>query len=166
MKQIKWIDRTFFFGYDKGYIPCFIERLSSTAPRLDELMNGCSEFTASQKKGTEWSVKEHIGHLSDLETLHDGRIDDFINNFGELRPADMTNKETFAGGHNGRTIPQLLSHFRHTRNNFITRVGSLDTEIFNRKALHPRLKQVITLTDLLFFIAEHDNHHMARIATL
>ena len=35
-----------------------------------------------------------------------------------------------------------------------------------RKSLHPRLQQMITLTDLLFFIAEHDTHHLTRIASL
>jgi len=29
--------------------------------------------------------------------------------------------------------------------------------------VHPRLKQPMRLVDHLFFVAEHDDHHMARI---
>ncbi len=29
--------------------------------------------------------------------------------------------------------------------------------------VHPRLKQPMSMVDLFFFIAEHDDHHLARI---
>jgi uncharacterized damage-inducible protein DinB len=166
MQQIKWTDRKFFFGYDKGYIPLFIERLYGTAPRMEELLNSSGEHIASIKEGDGWSIKEHAGHLTDLERLHDGRIDDIIAGLTVLRAADMSNKDTYAANHNERTIPELLTQFRKTRNEFIERVRSLNEKYFETKALHPRLKEMVTMTDLLFFMAEHDNHHLARIAQL
>jgi hypothetical protein len=33
-------------------------------------------------------------------------------------------------------------------------------------AWHPRLKVRIRVLDLVFFIAEHDDHHLARISEL
>jgi len=166
MQQIKWTDRKFYFGYDKGYVPLFIERLYGVAPRLEELLKNVNETTASAKQRDEWSVKEHVGHLSDLEKLHSGRIDDFMAGLAILRPADMDNKDTFKANHNERSIPELISHFRQVRKGFINRIDALDEKFFDVKALHPRLQQMITITDVLFFVAEHDNHHLARIAHL
>jgi hypothetical protein len=39
----------------------------------------------------------------------------------------------------------------------------LRAEEFNRSLLHPRLKQPMRLVDHLYFVAEHDDHHLARI---
>jgi uncharacterized damage-inducible protein DinB len=35
-----------------------------------------------------------------------------------------------------------------------------------RTAFHPRLRQLMTVADLLFFVAEHDDHHLASITQL
>ncbi|MCD6011739.1 MAG: hypothetical protein K0Q79_1601 [Flavipsychrobacter sp.] len=164
MEQIKWTARKFTFGYDKGYTPFFLERLKATAPRLEELFSNTDEVNASKKAGEGWSAKEHLGHLSDLEILHDGRIDDFIAGAPILRAADMSNKATYAAEHNELSISYLLNHFREGRNNFIKRVQTLEDDYFKKVSLHPRLQQQVTITDILFFIAEHDNHHLLRIA--
>jgi hypothetical protein len=166
MEPIKWIDRKFSFGYSIGYAPLFIERLKGIAPRLEEMMSTCNDVKASERVDNTWSIKENIGHLSDLESLHDGRIDDFIAKLPELRAADMSNKETEGANHNEQPVQQLLSTFRNKRSKFIERIAALDEVYFESTALHPRLQQVITFTDLLFFIAEHDNHHLTRIAAL
>ena len=33
-------------------------------------------------------------------------------------------------------------------------------------AMHPRLEQPMTPTDLIFFVAEHDDHHLITITEL
>ncbi len=33
-------------------------------------------------------------------------------------------------------------------------------------ALHPRLRQSMSVADLSFFVAEHDDHHLAKIEVL
>jgi hypothetical protein len=35
-----------------------------------------------------------------------------------------------------------------------------------RTGLHPRLNQPMRVIDLILFIAEHDDHHLARITEL
>jgi hypothetical protein len=49
---------------------------------------------------------------------------------------------------------------------FVARLDSYDEAIVSRTALHPRLKTKIRVIDLAFFIAEHDDHHLARISEL
>jgi hypothetical protein len=38
--------------------------------------------------------------------------------------------------------------------------------MFGRVAIHPRLNKPMRLTDHLFFVAEHDDHHLAHISQL
>jgi hypothetical protein len=45
----------------------------------------------------------------------------------------------------------------------VDRVGELQPDFFGRTLLHPRLKQPMRLVDHLFFVAEHDDHHLAKI---
>jgi hypothetical protein len=33
-------------------------------------------------------------------------------------------------------------------------------------AVHPRLQQPMRLVDMLYFVAEHDDHHLARMTAL
>jgi hypothetical protein len=49
---------------------------------------------------------------------------------------------------------------------FVTRLDSYDEAFVARTALHPRLNQKIRVIDLVFFIAEHDDHHLARVSDL
>jgi hypothetical protein len=49
---------------------------------------------------------------------------------------------------------------------FVRRLDEYDATFVERTALHPRLKMKIRVIDLAFFIAEHDDHHLARISEL
>jgi hypothetical protein len=46
-----------------------LERLSAAAPRMDELTARATDEALSYRPGGKWSVKEHIGHLADLEAI-------------------------------------------------------------------------------------------------
>jgi uncharacterized damage-inducible protein DinB len=162
----KWTERQFTFGYSPAFIPFLVERLSATAPRIAELIGGASEDELSYKSSGKWSVKEHIGHLTDLEELHEGRLVDFSLQLDVLRPADMSNAKTEKARHNEALSPVLLDHFRTARRDFFKKLHSLDSATLNHRALHPRLQQSVNVADILYFMAEHDNHHLTHIAAL
>jgi hypothetical protein len=42
-------------------------------------------------------------------------------------------------------------------------IGELDASLFARSIPHPRLKTPMRLVDHFYFVAEHDDHHLARI---
>jgi len=67
---------------------------------------------------------------------------------------------------NDQPIEKLLAEFRRRRENLVGRVENLDQEMFARTAHHPRLDMPMRLVDSLFFGAEHDDHHLARINEL
>ena len=164
MNMVKWTDRKWNFGYTPEYVPLLIERLNCTAPRIEELVKNVPETALSKRNGEHWSVKEHIGHLIDLEELHSGRIDDFKNGAAVLRAADMTNKKTYEANHNSIASSEIIANFRKARASYIEKVKNTAPFYFETKAFHPRLNQQVTLVDMLFFTAEHDNQHLASMS--
>jgi uncharacterized damage-inducible protein DinB len=113
-----------------------------------------------------WTIKENIGHLIDLEPLWQGRLIDIINNQIELRSTDLQNTKTDLANHNDTTLNELLSEFRKIREQTIKTLQSINEETIFKSALHPRLKTPMRTMDLFLFVAEHDDHHLARITEL
>lgn len=84
----------------------------------------------------------------------------------QLSPADLTNRKTHEANHNANTIENVLAAFRKQRSEFVRRLDDYDEELVQRKGLHPRLNTRIRVIDHIFFVAEHDDHHLARISEL
>ena len=163
---MKWFDRSFDFDLPDWMAPNLIERLRGTPARLERRLDGVESRTLTNKQGTAWSIQEQVGHLLDLEPLWLGRVDDIFESEEEMRPADLDNRKTHEARHNERPLVFLLSEFRGHREELIRRLDSCSTEDFSRMALHPRLKQPMRLIDLMEFVAEHDDHHLATITAL
>jgi len=164
--QTPWIERQFDFNYPIGLFPVIVERLRGTVPRIQSLVKNQTEEKLSHKTETAWSVKEQIGHMYDLEELWYGRIEDFLSGEQTLRAADMTNAKTTQANHNKKNIQQLIEEFSSARNKLINKVQDVDETTASVIALHPRLKKPMRLIDSLFFVAEHDDHHLAKISSL
>ena len=164
--QTPWIERKFNFDLPIGLYPCLLERLRGTPGRIEEMVKNTSEEILTRKEGNRWSVKEQIGHLIDLESLHDGRIDDFIERKEILRAADMANKATSEANHNSKAIKMLVDDFRSVRKNFVSRLQNADENLTVRTSLHPRLKIPMRFIDMVFFVCEHDDHHLAKMRGL
>ena len=160
MKRVKWTDRKFTFDFPEDWLADILERLKGTEIRIVYMINTLSEQECEFKTGG-WSIKEHIGHLSDLEDLHEGRIDDFLERKEVLRAADMTNKRTHNANHNSRPKEELIGEFFAKRKSFVDRLENLDEGTQKFKALHPRLQVQMRPVDVAFFTAEHDDHHLA-----
>jgi uncharacterized damage-inducible protein DinB len=166
MKKVKWFERHFDFSTDQNIFPSIIERLAGTPARLEEKFKSIPDAILETRVGGTWSIKENLGHLTDLEPLWQGRLEDIIKGKIELRPADLANRKTDLAGHNGCPEQQLLAAFRQIRGQTILMLEGLDQDIIFRSALHPRLKTPMRTMDLFLFVAEHDDHHLARITEL
>jgi hypothetical protein len=94
------------------------------------------------------------------------RLDDYDARRERLTPADLTNRKTHDAGHNARPIGALLSSFRRDRERLVARLDELEEGRWGQSALHPRLETPMRVLDHAFFVAEHDDHHMARIREL
>jgi hypothetical protein len=166
MERTKWIDRKFTFDSPTGWLPNIIERLLGTAVRLNALTSDVNDVVAARNPEGKWSIKEHIGHLIDLEELHAGRLSDLIAGRPELRAADMTNKKTHEAAHNTRGLQRLINDFNRERRIFVDMLKALDEDVQQRSAIHPRLNTKMRPVDVAYFTAEHDDHHLATIREL
>jgi uncharacterized damage-inducible protein DinB len=163
MRKTEWFKRKFPVIDDNGILPSIIERLSGTPARVEEMVSKLSPALLIFKPNDKWTIKEEIGHLSDLEPLWLGRLDDLINGLAELRITDLTNQKTHTANHNAADIKTLLKQFREQRQLFVNKLVDLDDEQLLNSSLHPRLKTPMRIIDLSYFVAEHDDHHLAGI---
>jgi len=161
MKRALWTDRKFTFDFPEGWLADILERLKGTEIRIIYMINSISETECEFKPNGEWSIKEHIGHLSDLEDLHEGRIDDFSDRKETLRAADSKNKKQAEGKTKSKSKEELISEFFAKRKTFVDRLEALDDETHKFKSMHPRLQALMRPVDVAFFTAEHDDHHLA-----
>lgn len=164
MSQVPvWFERKFEFTFPAEQYPNLVVRLRGTPVRLEELVREVPRQVLVRKEGDKWSAQEHAGHLLDMEPLWLTRVEDFLRGTNVLTPADLTNRRTYEGNHNARAIAEIAGEFRAARGHLLERVSALHGEVFSRSILHPRLKQPMRLVDHLFFVAEHDDHHLARM---
>ena len=164
MSQVPvWFERKFEFSFPLDFLPNLRARLRGTPARLGETLLGRPHEILIARPQGKWSAQEHAGHLLDLESLWLARLEDYVAAKDQLTPADLTNRKTDEANHNARPLDQLLVEFRAARATLLKRVDELDGSLFSRTLPHPRLKTPMRLVDHLYFIAEHDDHHLARI---
>ena len=78
----------------------------------------------------------------------------------------MTNRRTKEAGYNDVAAVTILEFLRARRTDLVKRLEELSEEQIARTALHPRLQVPMRVVDWAYFIAEHDDHHLARIREL
>jgi hypothetical protein len=164
MSQVpNWFDRKFEFSFPVDLYPTLCVRLRGTPARLEEIAGAYPREQLVRGAEEKWSAQEHAGHLLDLEPLWMSRVDDYLAEALELTTADLSNRKTHEAGHNEHRVEEILSQFRKARLQLVDRIGRLEPELFARSIPHPRLKKPFRLVDHLYFVAEHDDHHLARI---
>jgi uncharacterized damage-inducible protein DinB len=158
-----WYERKFDFSFPVELFPNLSARLRGTPARLEEALRGQSQEILLWKPQKKWSAQEHAGHLVDLEPLWLARVNDYMTSSDQLTVTDLQNRKTDEANYNARQLAHILIEFRAARERLLKRVDELDASLFDRTILHPRLKTPMRLVDHLYFVAEHDDHHLARI---
>ena len=166
MRQVNWFDRKFDFAIDQNIMPSIIERLEGTPIRIREKLRITDSSLYKIKPNGKWSILEHVGHLADLEPLWQGRLDDILSGQKELRPTDLNNKKTIEANHNDTPLWELLREMETLRKMTVAKLRALDDADVFKSAYHPRLKTPMRTIDLFTFVAEHDDHHLAKITEI
>jgi uncharacterized damage-inducible protein DinB len=162
----RWFDRKFELGLGTEAATELLERLGSTPERLAHAVQGLSREVLTRQPEGKWSIQENAGHLLDLESLWDQRLDDYDAGAVELHRADLENRKTHEAAHNNRAISDILADFTAARRGIVGRFARMTPAELARTALHPRLRQPMSVVDLCFFVAEHDDHHLHTIDEL
>ena len=159
----RWFGREFAFCFSENLYPNICARLRGCPARLEETLQAASHDGLTRKPDRKWSAQEHAGHLLDLEPLWLARVEDYSKNSEQLTAADLQNRKTDEAHYNEQPLEEILAQFRSAREKLLRRVEEIEPSLFGRAIPHPRLKTPMRLVDHLFFVAEHDDHHLARI---
>ena len=165
-EKLKWGERKFAFDFPVAVYPEMIERLRGTPARLEDRVRSVKQNFLTRRDGERWSIQENAGHLLDLESLVRRRLDEYEAGATTLHAADMSNRKTYDADHNRVSMETVLSAFRAERTMLVERLDNLPPKMFAAVAHHPRLNVPMRLVDMLFFQAEHDDYHLARISEL
>jgi uncharacterized damage-inducible protein DinB len=163
MHRTPWFDRRFPPIEDNGLLPGILERLEGTACRLRSLLSGI-ERAGPVDAG--WTIAQEVGHLIDLEPLWLARAHDIIRGQADLTAADLSNRATHEGDHDQWPMAQLIDRFERARRALVSALRQTNQGDRERSARHPRLGTPMRLIDLAYFVAEHDDHHLARLREL
>jgi uncharacterized damage-inducible protein DinB len=166
MNRTPWFLRTFPNIDDNGLLPGIMERLEGTPARITEKISGIDSSVLIRQSPEKWSIKKEIGHLVDLEPLWQQRIDQIASGESQMVVADLTNQKTHITPHDDRDIEELIEEFKQVRQKTMAMLTLLTDEDLSKSSLHPRLMKSMRIIDLAFFVAEHDDHHLAQITFL
>jgi uncharacterized damage-inducible protein DinB len=158
-----WFERKFQFAFSADLFPNLCVRLRGAPVRLEEMLIGRPRDILVARRGEKWTIQEQAGHLLDLEELWSARVDDFVRGRQQLSAADLKNRKTHEANHNASQIADLLAEFRAARTSLVDRLDALNHSAIPHTLQHPRLGQPMRLVDHLYFVAEHDDHHLAKI---
>ena len=166
ISHMAWFEREFALGLPDWMLPNIIERLRGTPVRAESLLRDVPRELLTQRDGEHWSMQEQVGHLLDLGWLDLARVEDYAAGRDVLTAADLQNRKTHEANHNARGLEEVLADFKDERGLFVSRLEAFDEATAARSALHPRLNKPMRVVDFAFFMAEHDDHHLAAIREL
>jgi uncharacterized damage-inducible protein DinB len=162
MHNPDWFDRRFDFTFDADY-EAIRSRLEFAPGEIRHALLRVPEEVMIYQPDGKWSIKEHVGHLSVLEPLWRTRIDEITASKPVLTPADLGNRATAEAGFIGQEMVSLLGKLDKERDETLALLDGLQPSDREKSSLHPRLNQQMRIVDLAFFVAEHDQHHLAVI---
>lgn len=162
-----WVERKFTFYYTPEMFLPALERLRGTPARIEERLRGVSpEVLTAKRDPSVWSIQENVGHLLSLEPLWSERLQQFKVGAETLVAWEETNSSTWSAGYNTQKLPTIIDRFREARELLVTAFEGISDEVLERTALHPRLKKPMRTLDLVYFVAEHDDYHLAQMTRL
>lgn len=161
-----WFDRKFDVPYPAELLPSLLVRLRGAPARLDEMMRRGARASLIAKPDGKWSAQENAGHLLDIEPLWLARIDDYVAGRKALTPADLGNRAMADANYHAVPLDRILADFRAARETLVRRATTAPPSAFADAIPHPRLGTPMKLPDHLHLVAEHDDHHLARIWAL
>lgn len=162
----KWFDRKFDFNFGTELYDALLERLRSAPNRYMEVTRMLPDEMLVSRYEDKWTIKENIGHLQLLEPLWQIRFKEIKNGISEMSPADLSNIATDEMNFNTFSLPELISTFTGQRTKTIAFLGDLQENDFTKRSAHPRLQRPMRIIDLMYFVAEHDQHHLNAILNI
>jgi uncharacterized damage-inducible protein DinB len=160
---MQWFERKFDLGLGIEQFDGLLDRLAQFPAVLRQALDVCPDAVMAIKPDGKWSVNEHVGHLFLLESLWRKRFQDIKDGLERMSPADLNNTATDEASFNDSQVRDLIERFHAEREKTGLLLQSFSPEDLSKKSIHPRLDRPMTMIDLMYFVAEHDEHHRRAI---
>lgn len=154
------------YGRSLDELPVLLERVQGTAVRLSNLLARQPAEKLLHRAEGKWSAMEHLGHLLTLQDRFYHRVDDFAQRRTKLCDINLRDQVPFLQGQRLRMLGDVLEEFRLKRLDFANRVEHLHRRSLEHAAYHPCQDRTMRPMDMLLWIAEHDDHHLASVRAL
>lgn len=159
----KWFDRDFNFDFGIEQYDNLLDRLENFPMILNQKLDQIPEQFPTYNTEGKWSINQNIGHLFLLEIIWRARFQEINDGKKMMSPADLNNTATTRSSFNKLSITELTKCFWYERIKTIDFLKSLNSDDILKSSIHPRLNQPMRVIDLMYFVAEHDQHHMNTI---
>lgn len=161
-----WTQRTLPFGRPVEEVPVLLERIRGTHARIAEILRDHPLERLHLRVEGRWSVLEHAAHLITLQDRFEPRADDFEHLRERLCEIRLEGQDAELGRHRVRRIGDVLEEFRLKRMAFGRRIEGFNARVNEHVAIHPCKGRPMRVADMLLWIAEHDDHHLATMRAL
>ena len=140
--------------------------LTQNAEDLSKLVGGISEEAATWRPaGTDWSVRDHVAHFADTQTMFDTRVELMLRHENpELTALPLSGSTAATEGHPLTTREMLLA-FLEKRAQSVARLEALPLKDLWRTGRHPEFGQISVLRQAAY-IAFHDQTHLPEVESL
>ncbi|HRP56993.1 GNAT family N-acetyltransferase [Agriterribacter sp.] len=166
LSPVNWFDRKFDLSFGMELYGVLLERLQSAPKMFIQINETLPEEVGVFRYKNKWTIKENIGHLTLLEPLWQKRFEEIKKSIYEMSPADVSNRATDKMNFNTFSLRELLSAFTGQRAKTINLLNSLQESDLTKRSIHPRLQQPMRIVDLMYFVAEHDQHHLNAVLNI
>lgn len=160
-KPIPWSERVLPYGRTPEELPVLTERLLGTHARLMHLFLGQAPERLYNRSDDKWSVVGHAAHLLVVQHRFAARLEDFQALRPTLCTIDLSDQDEELKQHLLRNLGDLLEEFRLERLAFVQTLLDAESHVHRHVALHPCGNRPMRTVDMLLWIAEHDDHHLA-----
>ena len=168
LKQISLPSADEYASFYSDYIQRASQRedlytaLSDQIDEIHDTLGSLSDQQARFKPGPqEWSIKEAIGHISDVERVFSYRLLRVSRNDATPLPGFEQEDYVRAAGFDDYPLEDLIAEFEHLR-----RANSIAIQHKNAEALDRRgtaSGYVVSARALIYMLVGHVDHHMASL---
>jgi len=162
-KTALWFERTFTFNLSKDHFDQLLNRLLAFPFLLHQVITHSPIAIPVVTNSKKWSVQENIGHLFLLEQLWLTRFQEIKDEKEHMMIADLNNTATSTSAFNTMSVEQIYTSFEQARAKTIIWLNEISEEDLQKQSIHPRLHKPMNIIDLMYFVAEHDEHHLHAI---
>ena len=168
LKQITLPTPDEYASFYSDYIERASERddLYTALPRqIDELHSALGSLSDAQARfrpeSNEWSIKEVIGHVNDVERVFSYRLLRVSRDDATPLPGFEQDDYVRAVGFDEYSLDDLLAEFEYLRRANMIAIGHMSPEAMDRRGTASGA--AVSARALIFMIVGHVDHHMASL---